>query len=76
MTPQFPLEFTLENGTRVTVTENGSGQYYFSMHPEDGDARNFTYVDGQHTKAEWDELLDYEQLEALRKFWLEMEEIK
>lgn len=76
MTTQFPLEYKLENGTHVTVTDTGTGRYDFQMHDENGDSRNFTYVDGEHTKAEWDELLDYQQLEALRKFWLEMEEIK
>lgn len=76
MTTQFPLEYSLENGTQVTVSDQGSGLYEFRMQPGHGEPRNFTYVDGRHTKAEWDEMLDYEQLEALRKFWLETEEIK
>lgn len=75
MATQFPLHFTLESGTEVTIRDEGAGQYLFTMNPEEGAERQFTYQDGTHTKAEWDEIADFEQLEALRKFWLEMEEV-
>jgi hypothetical protein len=76
MDNKFPLYFTLDSGTNVTVADEGAGNYLFTLKPEDGTARQFTYADGAHTKAEWDELADFEQLEALRKFWLEMEDVE
>lgn len=76
MATQFPLQFVLESGTHVTVADEGGGQYLFTMNPEEGAPKQFSYIDGAHTKAEWDEIADFEQLEALRKFWLEMEDIE
>ena len=76
MATQFPLHFTLESGTQVIIRDEGAGQYLFSMNSEESGERQFTYQDGAHTKAEWDEIADFEQLEALRKFWLEMEEVE
>ncbi len=70
---ELPLHFTLENNTQVQVAAAGAGQYEFTLSPTEGAARSFTYVDGEYTKAQWDERADYEQLEALRKFWLELE---
>lgn len=73
MEPSFPMEFKLDSGTHVSVADEGSGNYLFTLNPDEGPSRQFSYVDGAHTKAEWDEIADFEQLEALRKFWLEME---
>lgn len=75
MHTQFPLEFTLDSGTNVVVRHTGGNQYDFSLAPTDEAPRHFTYVDGERSKAEWDEIADFEQLEALRRFWLETEDI-
>lgn len=69
----FPLTYSLESGTHVTVSQPDSATYMFRLHPRQGAPRDFTYTENLHTKAEWDELLDYEQLEALRRLWLELE---
>lgn len=73
MATEFPLRFTLESGTQVSVKDEGAGQYLFLMHSETNGERQFLYREGAHTKAEWDEIADFEQLEALRRFWLELE---
>lgn len=69
----FPMEFSLDNGTLVTVHDMGGDQYDFTLKPEEGAPRSFTYVEGERTKAEWDEIADFDQLQALRTFWLNTE---
>jgi hypothetical protein len=73
MNPHFPLKFTLDTGTHVVVSETGTGRYDFELSTEAGTPRRFTYIDGEKTKAEWDEEADYDQMEALRMFWLKTE---
>ena len=75
MHTHFPMHFTLDSGTHVVVHDTGTGQYEFTLTPTDDAPRRFTYVDGEKSKAEWDEVADFEQLEALRHFWLKTEEI-
>lgn len=70
MATHYPLSFTLESGTKVVVTKQDDDTYDFSLTPTHGTANSFTYRDGEHTKAEWDERLEFEQLDALREFWL------
>lgn len=72
---QFPMEYTLDSGTHVVVREAGAGRYDFTLTPTDEAARHFTYVENEKTKAEWDDEADFEQLEALRAFWLKTEDI-
>ena len=69
------MTYTLESGTRVTVNKLSFGSYHFTLEAEDGGTKEFTYVEGERTKAEWDEVADFDQLEALRRFWLETEDI-
>lgn len=73
MATHFPMEYTLESGTKVVVTQRDNDTYDFSLTPTDGTANSFTYREDEHTKAEWDALLEFEQLDALREFWLKME---
>lgn len=75
MIDNFPIHYTLESGTQVTVNRSAADTYDFDLMPTEGTASPFTYVEGQKTKSEWDHILNFEQLEALRKFWLMNEEI-
>lgn len=75
MSKHFPLQYTLESGTRVTINKTAAGTYDFILKPHDHAERWFTYVDDGRPKAAWDDTLDFEQLEALRKFWLIAEDV-
>jgi len=69
------MEFTLESGTHVMVKKTGEDTYEFFLKPTHGPAEQFTYREGEHTKAEWDQMLEFEQLDALREFWLKTEDV-
>lgn len=73
MATQFPMTYTLESGTKVTVQKNEADTYTFTLTPTSGPSNSFTYRENEHTKAEWDRLLEFEQLDALREFWLKAE---
>jgi hypothetical protein len=75
MIESFPVEYTLESGTRVKVDKKGADTYGFSLWSTEKPVEGFTYVDDGTPKAEWDEKLEFEQLEALRTFWLMNEEV-
>jgi hypothetical protein len=75
MSERFPIEYDLESGTHVTVTKSGANTYDFSLKPNENSAGGFRYIDDGRPKSEWDNVLDFEQLEALRKFWLETEDV-
>jgi hypothetical protein len=75
MSRHFPIEYTLESGTHVTVTKNDHDTYEFFLTPIDGPAEKFIYQEGEHSKAEWDAMLEFEQLDALREFWLKVEDV-
>jgi hypothetical protein len=75
MATHFPLHFTMENGTKVAVHKQDNGIFEFTLTPTHGAAQSFTYREGEHTKAEWDQLLAFDQLDALREFWLKTEDI-
>jgi hypothetical protein len=75
MKKHFPLEFTSENGSHVLVEKTGPNSYTFTIKPEEGPARQFTYVDDGRTKSEAEEGLDFEEVDALRRFWLETSDL-
>ena len=75
MATHFPLEFTLENGSHVLVEKTGSNIFDFTIKPEEGSVRRFTYVEGEKSKTEVEESLDFEEVDALRKFWLETSDL-
>ena len=75
MIEKFPIEYTLESGTKVMVNKQDEDTYEFLLKPVAKSASNFVYVDDERPKADWDESLDFEQLEALRTFWLMNEEV-
>lgn len=75
MIKRFPVEFTLESGTHVVVNKTGDDTYDFRLRPSDNrPARQFT-LDNHRSKTDVDDSLDFEQLDAVRKFWLENEDI-
>jgi len=75
MTNTFPLRFTLENGTHVVVNNTANRTYAFTLNPENGPAHEFTYLDDGRSKTEVEEGLNFEEIDALRQFWLETENI-
>ena len=72
MSDHYPLKFTLEDGIHVTINKTGEHTYEFTMKPAEGPERNFTFVDDR-PRNELIESLDFDQLNAVRKFWLEQE---
>ena len=75
MSEQFPMEFTLSSGTHVVVNRAGDNSFDFLLRPTNGAENNFTYVEDERPKTEWDESLEFEQLDALRTFWLKTEDV-
>ena len=73
MSVHYPLHFTLEDGIKVEVQKTGANTYDFTLRPESGSARSFTYTDDGTPKGEVEASLDFDQLNALRRFWLEQE---
>lgn len=70
---KYPIEFTLENGTHVIVNHTGDRIYDFSLRPEEGSESHFSYNDDEIFTEEKEKQLDFDQLNALRRFWLEQE---
>lgn len=75
MKKQYPIHFTLDNGVHVVVHKTGANTYDFSLKPDDGPDRHFTYVDDDRPKTLVDESLDFDQLNAIRRLWLEDENV-
>ena len=75
MIESFPVEFTLESGTNVTVDKMAADTYHFSLKAAKKNATDFTYVEDGRPKSAWDDTLDFQQLEALRTFWLMNEDV-
>ncbi len=75
MSTSYPMDFTLEDGTRVTVNQISTNTYDFAMQPEKGPVTHFTYEEDGRTKTEVEENLNFDELNALRRFWLEREDL-
>lgn len=73
MKKNFPLHFTLENGTHVVVNLKADNTYDFTLKPEEGAENYFSYTDDETFTDEKEQALDFDQLNALRRFWLEQE---
>lgn len=71
MEKKFPMEFTLEDGTHVTVSKTGTHTYNFTLKDEGKPARHFTHNDEEEFTEEKEKTLDFDQLNALRRFWLQ-----
>ena len=74
MSKHYPLKFTLEDGVHVTVKKTGDNTYDFALTPESGPERHFIFVDDK-PKDEVLESMDFDQLTAVRRFWLEQEDV-
>lgn len=73
MSTEFPMKFTLEDGVHVEVKRVENKTYDFTLTPKHGAARHFTFVDDK-PRNELIENLDFDQLNAVRRFWLLDEE--
>lgn len=74
MSKHYPLKFILEDGVRVEVNKTGNNTYDFTLARKEG-ASHFTYIDDDRPKDKKIESLDFDQLNAVRKFWLEKDKI-
>jgi virulence-associated protein VagC len=72
MALDYPVHFTLEDGVHVQVNEKGDDVYDFILQPEEGPARHFT-LDNKIPNEDHINSLDFDQLNAVRRFWLEKE---
>ena len=75
MSKHYPLHFTLEDGVHVTVNKTGSDTYDFTLTPKHGPERHFTFVDDK-PQDEVIANMDFDQLNAVRRFWLEQEKMQ
>ena len=73
MKKNFPLHFTLENGTHVVVNHTPDHIYDFTLRPENGTENHFSYRDNETFTEDMERALNFDQLNALRRFWLEQE---
>ena len=71
MEKKFPLEFNLEDGTHVVVNKTDNHLYDFTLRDEEHGTRHFTLNDQEEFTDEKEKALDFDQLNALRRFWLE-----
>ena len=75
MSRHFPLHFTLEDGVHVTINKTDDNVYDFALTPKHGPERHFTFVDDK-PQDEVIAAMDFDQLNAVRRFWLEQEDLK
>ena len=74
MSVNYPLNFSLDNGVKVTITKTGATTYNFNLKSEDGTVKQFSYSDDK-PRNEWIDSLDFDQLNAVRRLWLEQEDM-
>lgn len=74
MSEQFPLNYTLEDGVEVTVRRTGENTYDFTLNKE-GNESHFTYVDDSRSRDEKTAHLNFDQLNAVRAFWLKEHDV-
>jgi hypothetical protein len=72
MAVHYPLHFTLEDGVHVQVNPKGDHIYEFQMQAEDGSVRRFD-LDNTLASDVLEQSFDFDQLNAVRRFWLEQE---
>ena len=75
MSKHYPLKFTLEDGVHVEVNKTGNNTYDFTLARKEGSPRHFTIVDDDRPKEQIIESLDFDQLNAVRRFWLERDDL-
>lgn len=72
MAKHYPLKFTLEDGVHVEVDKTGNDTYDFILTSKEGAQRHFTFVEDIPRDKGIDSL-DFDQTNAVRRFWLEQE---
>ena len=75
MSKHFPIKFTLEDGVHVEVNKTGDNTFHFILKQKEGPERHFTLLDDDRPKDEIEESLDFDQLNAVRAFWLKKDDI-
>jgi transglutaminase/protease-like cytokinesis protein 3 len=75
MSAHYPIQFTLEDGIHVEVNKKSDATYDFRLTPKEGSARHFTFVDDARSKEEKTASLDFDQLNAVRAFWLKEHDV-
>ena len=75
MSIHYPLKFTLEDGIHVEVDTSGNDSYDFTLIRKEGTKTHFTFVDDDSSKDEKIETLDFDQLNAVRAFWLKQHSV-
>lgn len=74
MSKHYPLQFTLEDGVHVEVNKTGSNTYDFTLQRKEG-SRHFTIVDDDRPKDDIVSSLNFDELNAVRRFWLEKDDL-
>lgn len=75
MSKHYPINFTLDDGIRVEVNNAGNNRYDFFMRRKEGTVNHFSIVNDDRPKEQIEEGLDFDQLNAVRKFWLETDDL-
>ncbi len=75
MSANYPLEFTLEDGIHVVVNRVSADTYDFALQPKHGAERHFTLLDDDRSHDQKTEHLDFDQLNAVRMFWLKQHNV-
>ncbi len=75
MPEHYPVKFTLEDGIHVEVNKSAENIYDFILTPPEGAQRRFTFVEEIPRDKRIDSL-DFDQLNAVRRFWLEQEKME
>jgi len=65
----------LEDGVHVEVNKTGNDTFDFTLTSEQGNKRYLTIVDDDRPKDQIVEPFDFDQLNAVRRFWLETDDI-
>ncbi|MGE5518532.1 MAG: hypothetical protein ACM3VS_01310 [Candidatus Dadabacteria bacterium] len=70
MRHSYPVEFTLDDGMHVVVKKTGDHVFDFALEPTKGDSRHFYINDEEEFTDQKEAELDFDQLNAVRTFWL------
>lgn len=75
MSAHYPLKYSLEDGIDVTVNRTGDELYEFILQRKDGAASRFVFADDARSKDEKTASLDFDELNAVRAFWLKKHDV-
>ncbi|MDQ6903370.1 MAG: hypothetical protein M3139_10210 [Bacteroidota bacterium] len=75
MSEHYPVKFTLEDGINVEVNKKSENTFDYILTPKNGDQSRFTFVEEVPRDKNIDSL-NFDQLNAVRRFWLEQEKME